>query len=448
MRTPVGQYQGRVIWSSGQPFGNPFSVEWKCLYSLPFDLIKDMRNPLNENMPVTKARDGQELPTKLGNRLVEMMEQAAREAGVPPPPKAAGRGRGSRFMSDLGGRGMMGRGGRGDMGRGRGMPPIAPMGGGMGPAMMGMGHMGPMNPMAGNPMMGSNTAMMAGLGRMGGMGGMHPAGMGMSGNAMGRNMGSMRMGMDGSDALDGDLRRSPPRGRQPGMGMGHMRERSRSPVHRPVGAISGMRQQQGRDSRMYGNLMQQQQQGRSHQKMQQQSGSMGLPDTVSNHPDLLSLSYDEYLDYYQRLQRKMEGMKEVQRGPSQQMTQMGGMAPAGASTAGTMDRSMGSGMGMGMREPTPPSANPAMLMMQQQQAAAAMAAMGMGMGIPAGMAAGGMMGAMNPMLMAAGMGGAGMMGGMNPMLAAAGGAGMMMGGPGMMGPSGMGMQNMQLTEAE
>lgn len=55
-------------WSSC----NPFEVKWMSTNRLPFYYTKDLKNPWNENRDVKAARDGTELETNLGIRLLDM----------------------------------------------------------------------------------------------------------------------------------------------------------------------------------------------------------------------------------------------------------------------------------------------------------------------------------------------------------------------------------------
>lgn len=53
---------------------NNFKVNWLLKCSYPFrDLDHLPGNPLNENMPIQKSFNGQELPLKLGNYLAHLL---------------------------------------------------------------------------------------------------------------------------------------------------------------------------------------------------------------------------------------------------------------------------------------------------------------------------------------------------------------------------------------
>ena len=54
---------------------SPFEVEWVSTYRLPFYRTRGLRNPWNANRDVKVARDGTELETNLGIRLLELFHQ-------------------------------------------------------------------------------------------------------------------------------------------------------------------------------------------------------------------------------------------------------------------------------------------------------------------------------------------------------------------------------------
>ena len=88
--------------SSPQPqtFGTPFRVEWLATQRLPFHRTRGLRNPWNANREVKIARDGTELETGVGRRLVALFHHRAGGAASPagpspghgPPPPFAGSG--------------------------------------------------------------------------------------------------------------------------------------------------------------------------------------------------------------------------------------------------------------------------------------------------------------------------------------------------------------------
>ena len=59
-----------------QSFGKPFRIEWVSTDRLPFYRTRGLRNPWNANREVKIARDGTELETSVGRRLVAMFHSA------------------------------------------------------------------------------------------------------------------------------------------------------------------------------------------------------------------------------------------------------------------------------------------------------------------------------------------------------------------------------------
>lgn len=62
-------------------WGKPFRIEWLSTTRLPFFRTRGLRNPWNANREVKIARDGTELETNAGRKLVQMFIGAAQ---VPP----------------------------------------------------------------------------------------------------------------------------------------------------------------------------------------------------------------------------------------------------------------------------------------------------------------------------------------------------------------------------
>jgi hypothetical protein len=56
-------------------WGKPFKVEWLSTNRLPFYRTRGLRNPWNSNREVKIARDGTELETSAGRRLIQMFHQ-------------------------------------------------------------------------------------------------------------------------------------------------------------------------------------------------------------------------------------------------------------------------------------------------------------------------------------------------------------------------------------
>ena len=64
-----------VLLSDVQGFGKPFKIEWLATTRLPFYRTRGLRNPWNANREVKIARDGTELETSVGRRLVQMFQR-------------------------------------------------------------------------------------------------------------------------------------------------------------------------------------------------------------------------------------------------------------------------------------------------------------------------------------------------------------------------------------
>ncbi|KAL2046018.1 hypothetical protein N7G274_001465 [Stereocaulon virgatum] len=73
-----------AISSETQAFGKPFKIEWLATNRLPFYRTRGLRNPWNANREVKIARDGTELETSVGRRLVQMFQKGSTE-GQPQP---------------------------------------------------------------------------------------------------------------------------------------------------------------------------------------------------------------------------------------------------------------------------------------------------------------------------------------------------------------------------
>eukprot|EP00667_Euglena_gracilis_P003000 EG_transcript_3004 len=55
-------------------WGNTFSVSWERVGSVPFAETDHLRNPLAENLPLTRARDGQEVTERIGEELCRLID--------------------------------------------------------------------------------------------------------------------------------------------------------------------------------------------------------------------------------------------------------------------------------------------------------------------------------------------------------------------------------------
>ena len=53
---------------------HPFPIAWKSTKCVPFKSTRSLRNPWNRNLEIKVARDGQELETTVGMRLLKMFE--------------------------------------------------------------------------------------------------------------------------------------------------------------------------------------------------------------------------------------------------------------------------------------------------------------------------------------------------------------------------------------
>lgn len=56
--------------------GSPFEIKWISTTRLPFYLTQGLKNPWNANRDVKIARDGTELETNVGIRMLELFNQA------------------------------------------------------------------------------------------------------------------------------------------------------------------------------------------------------------------------------------------------------------------------------------------------------------------------------------------------------------------------------------
>ncbi|KAI4202884.1 MAG: hypothetical protein LQ350_002255 [Teloschistes chrysophthalmus] len=69
--------------SGAQAFGKPFKIEWLSMNRLPFYRTRGLRNPWNANREVKIARDGTELETSVGRRLLQMFHRSGPEMVSP-----------------------------------------------------------------------------------------------------------------------------------------------------------------------------------------------------------------------------------------------------------------------------------------------------------------------------------------------------------------------------
>ena len=66
-----------------QSWGKPFKIEWLSTNRLPFYRTRGLRNPWNANREVKIARDGTELETSVGERLIQMFHRLGPSNTVP-----------------------------------------------------------------------------------------------------------------------------------------------------------------------------------------------------------------------------------------------------------------------------------------------------------------------------------------------------------------------------
>ena len=76
--------------ASPQVWGKPFKIEWLSTNRLPFYRTRGLRNPWNANREVKIARDGTELETGVGKRLVQMFHRPGPAPAVQMPMMGGG----------------------------------------------------------------------------------------------------------------------------------------------------------------------------------------------------------------------------------------------------------------------------------------------------------------------------------------------------------------------
>lgn len=75
-----------ALSNEAQAFGKPFRIEWVSTDRLPFYRTRGLRNPWNANREVKIARDGTEIETNVGRRLVQMFQKPVTTEGKQQPP--------------------------------------------------------------------------------------------------------------------------------------------------------------------------------------------------------------------------------------------------------------------------------------------------------------------------------------------------------------------------
>ncbi|KAK9826924.1 hypothetical protein WJX74_000461 [Apatococcus lobatus] len=86
-----GQNRREANWQGKTLVGNTFKVEWQRRHDLGMSVTNHLTNPWNEGKPVRIGRDGQEMPSTVGEELVDIIEESAKAQHVPRPAKAYGR---------------------------------------------------------------------------------------------------------------------------------------------------------------------------------------------------------------------------------------------------------------------------------------------------------------------------------------------------------------------
>ncbi len=80
--------------SPTKAWGKPFKVEWLSTNRIPFYRTRGLRNPWNSNREVKIARDGTELETSVGRRLIQMFQREPSPTSptmpLPMPPMIGG----------------------------------------------------------------------------------------------------------------------------------------------------------------------------------------------------------------------------------------------------------------------------------------------------------------------------------------------------------------------
>ena len=87
----VEEADDAAAFAVNQSYGKPFKIEWVSTSRLPFYRTRGLRNPWNAHREVKIARDGTELETSVGRRLVQMFQKS--EAAIPGAVMPSVRGR-------------------------------------------------------------------------------------------------------------------------------------------------------------------------------------------------------------------------------------------------------------------------------------------------------------------------------------------------------------------
>eukprot|EP00920_Eleutheroschizon_duboscqi_P023025 GHVT01056558.1.p1 GENE.GHVT01056558.1~~GHVT01056558.1.p1 ORF type:complete len:495 (-),score=114.52 GHVT01056558.1:371-1855(-) len=79
MSLPVPHLHSGVWGAIGAKLGGNFRVQWIKQCNLTFDELGQVTNPMNENLPLKKSRDGTELPLDLAEGLCRLMDSKVSE---------------------------------------------------------------------------------------------------------------------------------------------------------------------------------------------------------------------------------------------------------------------------------------------------------------------------------------------------------------------------------
>jgi hypothetical protein len=83
MTSPIGGYKTANVWVDSRHdnvWGNSFHVKWLQLYDLPFTETAHLRNPYNDDKPVKVCRDGTELAEETAMALCTLIDNGAAKA--------------------------------------------------------------------------------------------------------------------------------------------------------------------------------------------------------------------------------------------------------------------------------------------------------------------------------------------------------------------------------
>eukprot|EP01117_Protostelium_nocturnum_P006235 TRINITY_DN2250_c0_g1_i1.p2 TRINITY_DN2250_c0_g1~~TRINITY_DN2250_c0_g1_i1.p2 ORF type:complete len:229 (+),score=64.53 TRINITY_DN2250_c0_g1_i1:12-698(+) len=77
MTSVIGRQRASNLWGESS-WGGTFDLKWLKIQDLPFSETVHLSNPLNENKMVKISRDGQELPSQLGDELMKLFHKKIR----------------------------------------------------------------------------------------------------------------------------------------------------------------------------------------------------------------------------------------------------------------------------------------------------------------------------------------------------------------------------------